>query len=75
MTQTCVDAKGLRCPLPLLKLKQALAKADIGDKVQVLATDGGSWRDIPAFVSLTQHQMTSMQEADGVYVFIVEKGE
>ncbi|WP_040556446.1 sulfurtransferase TusA family protein [Reinekea blandensis] len=75
MTQILVDASELRCPLPLLKLKQALAQVQIGDEVVLLATDAGSCRDVPAFVALTAHQLISQQETDGQYRFAVQKGE
>lgn len=75
MTRTLVDARNLRCPLPLLKLKQALASVSIGDEVAVEATDVGSWRDIPAFVDLTDHELTEKSNESGVYFYVVRKGE
>lgn len=75
MTQFLVDAAGLRCPLPLLKLKQSLTQADVGDEIVLVATDAGACRDVPAFVGLTAHQLLSQQETDGVYRFSVRKGE
>ena len=47
---TCeLDASGLRCPLPLLKAKQALRELVPGDLLRVLATDAGSVRDFQGF--------------------------
>jgi tRNA 2-thiouridine synthesizing protein A len=75
MTRTLVNVRSLRCPLPLLKLKQALAAVEIGDEVAVEATDVGSWRDIPAFVDLTDHELTEQKNESGVYFYVVRKGE
>ncbi len=45
-----VDARGLRCPVPLLKTKQALRQAKVGDVVEVLSDDAGSAQDIPRWL-------------------------
>ena len=52
-----IDATGLTCPLPLLKMKQALNKASVGDIVLVRATDPASQRDFSAYIQMTNHQM------------------
>lgn len=68
-----VDARGLRCPLPLLKAKQALRDLASGEAVRVLATDGGSVRDFQTFASLAGHTLAREEAADGVYVYILVK--
>jgi TusA-related sulfurtransferase len=75
MKRTSIDARKLRCPLPLLKLKQGLASLEIGDVIEILATDEGSWRDIPAFVELTQHEFVEQQKIGDEFHFVVQKGE
>ena len=75
MKRLLIDAKGMRCPLPLLKLKQGLAQTNIGDEVEVRATDAGSWRDIPSFVSMTAHTMIDQSQQADEYLYIVKKGE
>ncbi|MDO7635259.1 MAG: sulfurtransferase TusA family protein [Porticoccaceae bacterium] len=70
-----IDARTLRCPMPLLKLKQALANVMLGDLVQLSATDAGAWRDIPAFVALTQHRLIEKSQTADEFCFVVEKGE
>lgn len=69
-----LDARGLRCPLPLLKAKQLLAQVQPGDCVRVLATDAGSVRDFHAFAKLAGHQMCDFQEYDGIYEYLLKKG-
>ncbi|MDX1341195.1 MAG: sulfurtransferase TusA family protein [Reinekea sp.] len=75
MKRTLVDARKLRCPLPLLKLKQALAQIEVGDEVGITATDAGSWRDIPAFVELTNHLLIEQQSKNDEFWFVVRKGD
>lgn len=69
-----VDARGLRCPLPLLRAKQALRDLPAGAQVEVLATDAGSVRDFHAFVDIAGHRMLSFSDADGVYTYVLTKG-
>lgn len=69
-----LDAKGLACPLPLLKAKQALNTMQVGQCLEVLATDAGSWRDIAVFVEHSDHRLLERCEQDGVYTYLIEKG-
>jgi len=67
-----IDARNLPCPLPLLKLKQALNKVSDGVKITVFATDPASSRDFKAFVALTNHQL-SIQKIDDAFKFDIIK--
>ncbi len=69
-----VDARQLQCPMPLLKLKQALNHMQTGEIVEVLATDTGSWRDIPLFVDKSQHQLLLAEQAQDYYRYCIQKG-
>ena len=64
----------MRCPMPLLKLKQMLVQAEIGDVICLLATDTGVLRDIPAFVAMSGHRINEQSEHDGVFEFLITKG-
>lgn len=77
MAEHVIDATALKCPMPLLKLKQALHRAALGDRVVLLASDAGSARDVPAFIALTDHQIQSMVEESNhtLYRFVIVKGE
>jgi len=68
-----VDARGLRCPLPLLKAKQALNTMTVGESLQVLATDQGSVRDFRTYTDLSGHVLLSFTEQDGEYCYLIEK--
>lgn len=71
-----LDASGLRCPLPLLRTKQALMKMAAGEVLEVVATDAGSWRDIPAYIETSHHRLLDQSEpAPGHYRYLIERGE
>lgn len=69
-----LDARGLQCPLPLLKLKQQLNRLESGDQVRIQTTDAGSVPDFSVFVQQAGHALLECREADGEYVFLIEKG-
>ena len=52
-----VDARGLNCPLPILKAKKALAELQSGELLKVLSTDGGALRDFHAFAKQTGNEL------------------
>lgn len=56
-----VDARGLNCPLPILKAKKALAHMNSGEVLKVLATDPGSLRDFQAFSRQTGNELLSQE--------------
>lgn len=68
-----LDARGLPCPLPLLKAKQALSRLAPGQLLEVMATDAGSWRDFESFVELSVHEMPAREERGDVYHFWIRK--
>ena len=57
-----VDARNLSCPKPVLMSKKALGKLDIGQVLEILATDPGSKRDIPAWAHVTGQELLSLEE-------------
>ncbi|SEQ67884.1 TusA-related sulfurtransferase [Amphritea atlantica] len=69
-----LDARGLNCPLPLLKAKQALHKLEPGKVLKVVATDAGSQRDFKAFVDQSDHRMLESFSNDGQYTYIIQRG-
>jgi len=69
-----LDFTGQRCPLPLLKMKQALIEASNKDQLQVMATDEGSLRDIPLYLSRTKHTLIKQYQLNNIYHFIIEVG-
>ena len=59
-----VDARGLNCPLPILKAKKALAELGSGQVLKVVSTDPGSVRDFQAFARQTGNELVE-QKAEG----------
>ncbi|SFR48174.1 TusA-related sulfurtransferase [Marinobacter daqiaonensis] len=74
MVDNTLDATGLRCPMPLLKAKLELGSMTPGQELEVLATDPGSARDIPAWISHTAHELVSSTEEQGRYRFVLRVG-
>ena len=69
-----IDARGLECPLPLLKAKQGLNQLATGDLLQLLATDPGSERDIHAYMALSAHRLESFSVDAETYIYLIRKG-
>ena len=68
-----LDARGLNCPLPILKAKKALADMLSGDVLRVVATDRGSQRDFQAFAKQTGNDLLSHAQYDDEYVFFIRR--
>ncbi|MCL6561897.1 MAG: sulfurtransferase TusA family protein [Firmicutes bacterium] len=64
-----VDAKGLRCPLPIIKAKKGVESVAVGQVVEVQCTDPGSVADFRAWSQSTGHELIDQREEDGVYTF------
>ena len=74
MADEVLDAKGLSCPLPILRAKKLLKIMGNGDLLTVLATDPGSLRDFPSFCAQTgNHLEDSAEIEDGLYRFLIRK--
>lgn len=68
-----LDARGLNCPLPILRTRKAIAGLASGEVLEITATDPGSVKDLDSFCSQTGHEMLSSKEIDGDYVFEIRK--
>lgn len=68
-----LDVKGLRCPMPLLKAKQALNRMQPGQRLQVEATDPGSVADFQTFCRQTGHQLEHFETAADLYRYTLVK--
>lgn len=66
-----LDVKGLKCPLPILRAKKALAALEGGAELEVLATDAGAPDDFAAFCRQTGHVLVLSEEADGVFRLVL----
>jgi tRNA 2-thiouridine synthesizing protein A len=70
---TLVDAKGLNCPLPILRAKKALKDVKVGDTLEVLATDPGSVADFASFCNTTGNQLVESTQDGNVYRFLIKR--
>lgn len=66
-----LDAKGLNCPLPILKAKKAMSQVPTGGLLRVLSTDPGSVADFAAFCRQTGNELVESEIEDGVFVFLI----
>ena len=73
MADQVLDAKGLNCPLPILKAKKALKSMGVGTTLEVLSTDPGSVADFAAFCRTTGNEMLEQNEADGIWTYLIRK--
>jgi len=69
---TVVDARGLRCPAPVIRLARAARDAPSGTRVTVLATDPAAVHDVPAWARMRGHTMVASTQQDDVYTLVVE---
>jgi len=68
-----LDYKGLKCPMPIVKISQELPKAAVGDVVEVLTTDPGSLSDFPAWAKTTGNQVVETKQEPGLIKIYVKR--
>ena len=69
-----LDTRGLKCPLPLLKMKMALKDLEVGDNIVVLTSDEGSVRDFKSFCDLSSNKLLSSVAVVPNFKFVIQKG-
>jgi tRNA 2-thiouridine synthesizing protein A len=68
-----LDARGLNCPLPILKAKKALADMTSGQTLRVISTDAGSVRDFQAFAKQTGNELLEQQTVGGDHITVLKR--
>lgn len=68
-----LDARGLNCPLPILRAKKALNDMNSGQTLHIVATDPGSVKDFEAFARQTGNALLESNEANGEFSFLLKK--
>ncbi len=68
-----LDARGLNCPLPIVKTKKTLAGMSSGQVLKVVATDPGSVKDMEAFAKQTGNQLLQSGQEGNAFVFFLKK--
>ena len=68
-----LDARGLSCPMPIVKTAQAIAKLASGELLEVLATDAGSVKDFAAWTRTTGNELVESGQDGPVYRFVIRR--
>jgi len=68
-----LNARGMSCPLPIVKTKKSLNDMDSGQVLKVISTDTGSLKDMAAFTEQTGNSLLSTVEENGEFIFYVKK--
>lgn len=68
-----LDCKGLLCPLPIIKTKQAMDTLTAGQVLRMVATDAGSVNDVQAWVRQTGNELLNHEDSGGVYTYYLRK--
>jgi tRNA 2-thiouridine synthesizing protein A len=71
MADQVLDAKGLNCPLPILRAKKALKTLPTGGTLEIHATDPGAVKDFEAFCNTTGNELVSSTQDGDVYIFVI----
>ena len=73
MADHTLDAKGLNCPLPILKARKALKDVGAGETLEILSTDPGSVADFEAFCRQTGNELLESSNDDSVFRFLIKR--
>ena len=71
---TDVDARGLLCPLPVLRAARLLRGLSPGALLRLRATDPASWIDVPHFCTTSGHDLISADDSDGIKTYLIRRG-
>jgi tRNA 2-thiouridine synthesizing protein A len=68
-----LDARGLKCPLPILRAKKSLNEMKSGELLRIVATDPGSPKDFQAFSRQTGHELLSTTQNEAEFEFVLKR--
>jgi len=68
-----LDARGLNCPLPILRTRKALNRISTGQILEVTSSDPGSVKDMASFCTQTGNRLVASSESENGFVFLIEK--
>lgn len=69
-----LDAKGLACPMPIVKTKKAISDLESGQVLEIHTTDKGAKNDLTAWASSGGHELLKIKEEKDVFKFWIQKG-
>jgi len=70
-----LDASGLYCPEPVMLLHNTIRDMDVGQLLQLIATDPSTTRDVPKFCHFLGHELIDRTEAEGKYLYLIRKND
>jgi tRNA 2-thiouridine synthesizing protein A len=73
VTNATLDAKGLNCPLPILRAKKTLQDVPVGGLLEILATDPGAVKDFQAFCRSTGNELVTSSQEGNVFKFVIKR--
>ena len=68
-----LDAKGLMCPMPIVKLAKKMKELPVGKVLELISDDVGSKEDVPAWCKRTNNQLVEMKEDKGVFYYYIKR--
>lgn len=69
-----LDARGLNCPLPILKTRKAIAALEAGQVLEIIASDPGAVKDMDAFCKQTGNELIQSHAEQGDFTFLIRRG-
>ncbi|MCM3636186.1 sulfurtransferase TusA family protein [Sporosarcina luteola] len=69
-----LDAKGLACPMPVVRARKTMKEMETGEILEIFTTDKGSVADMTAWAKSSGHEMVDQKEDAGVFTFWIKKG-
>ncbi len=70
-----LDFKGLLCPMPVVKIAQAMKQIEVGELVEAYATDPGVTADIPAWARTSGNELVTLEKQDKLFRFVVRRAK
>ena len=70
---TALNTEGMLCPMPLLQVQKALQQLQVGDVLEVIASDPGTMYDIPVWCRQNEHEVIVAEEREGKFYFTIRK--
>lgn len=64
-----LDTSGLLCPMPIIRLQEAVKNAEVGTTITLISTDPGSLEDVPSWCRIHKHQLTAIRNTEFEYTF------
>jgi tRNA 2-thiouridine synthesizing protein A len=72
-TVATLDLKGLVCPIPIVKVSQAIKQVQVRDLIEAFATDPGILGDIPAWCKTSGNELVKMERVDKIFRFVIRR--